>query len=80
MVSLFREYTPNIQRFSVDECFLDFTGMENLYPDLKLLKEKIKSHGLMIWNYANGIENSDVRKSSHTNMKLNINYCGELIC
>ena len=158
MVSLFREYTPDIQRFSVDECFLDFTGMENLYPDylklaneikdriknelgftvsigisnnkllakvasdikkpdavitlfpheikdkmwplpvedlfmvgratlpklhnlniftigdlanydLKLLKEKLKSHGVMIWNYANGIENSDVRKSSHINMK-----------
>lgn len=158
MVELFKEYTPTIQRFSVDECFLDFTNMENLYPDylklaheikdriknelgftvsigisnnkllakvasdikkpdavitlfppeisekmwplpvedlfmvgratlpklhnlniytigdlanfdLKLLKEKLKSHGLMIWNYANGIEFSDVRKSNHIDIK-----------
>lgn len=158
MVSLLREYTPDIQRFSVDECFLDFTGMENLYPDylelaneiknriknelgftvsigvsnnkllakvasdikkpdavitlfpheikekmwplpvedlfmvgratlpklhglniftigdlanfdLRLLKEKLKSHGVMIWNYANGIEDSDVRKSNHISIK-----------
>lgn len=158
MVSLLKEYTPDIQRFSVDECFLDFTGMENLYSDylelankikdriknelgftvsigisnnkllakvasdikkpdavitlfpleikekmwplpvedlfmvgratlpklhnlniftigdlatfdLKLLKEKLKSHGVMIWNYANGIEDSDVRISNHITMK-----------
>jgi DNA polymerase IV len=158
MVELFKEYTPTIQRFSVDECFLDFTNMENLYPDylklaheikdriknelgftvsigisnnkllakvasdikkpdavitlfplevkekmwplpvedlfmvgratlpklhnlniftigdlanfdLKLLKERLKSQGVMIWNYANGIEFSDVRKSSHINVK-----------
>jgi len=158
LVSLLKEYTPDIQRFSVDECFLDFTGMENLYQDylklayeikdrikkelgftvsigisnnkllakvasdikkpdafitlfpheikdkmwplpvedlfmvgratlpklhnlniftigdlanydLKLLKGKLKSHGVMIWNYANGIENSEVRKSNHINMK-----------
>jgi DNA polymerase IV len=158
MVELFKEYTPTIQRFSVDECFLDFTNMENLYPDylklaheikdriknelgftvsigvsnnkllakvasdikkpdavttlfpievkekmwplpvedlfmvgratlpklhnlniftigdlanydLKLLKQKLKSQGLMIWNYANGIEFSEVRKSSHINVK-----------
>jgi DNA polymerase IV len=158
MVGIFKEYTPTIQRFSVDECFLDFTNMENLYPDylklaqeikdriknelgftvsvgisnnkllakvasdikkpdavitlfpleikekmwplpvedlfmvgratlpklhnlniftigdlanydLKLLKQKLKSQGLMIWNYANGIEFSEVRKSSHINVK-----------
>jgi DNA polymerase IV len=158
MVEVFKEYTPQIQRFSVDECFLDFTNMENLYPDylklaneikdriknelgftvsvgisnnkllakvasdirkpdavitlfpveikekmwplpvedlfmvggatlpklhnlniftigdlanydLIILKQKLKSHGLMIWNYANGIENSDVRKSNHIEMK-----------
>jgi DNA polymerase-4 len=158
MVEIFKQYTPTIQRFSVDECFLDFTNMENLYPDylkfaheikdrikkelgftvsigisnnkllakvasdikkpdaittlfppeikekmwplpvedlfmvgratlpklhnlniftigdlanfdLKLLKEKLKSHGQMIWNYANGIEFSDVRKSKHIDIK-----------
>lgn len=158
MVEVLKEYTPSIQRFSVDECFLDFTNMENHYKDpielankikdrvksqlgftvsigvsnnkllakvasdikkpdavtslfpieikekmwplpvedlfmvgratlpklhnmniftigdlanydLRLIKERLKSHGVMIWNYANGIENSHVRKSSHIDMK-----------
>jgi DNA polymerase-4 len=158
MVEILRQYTPDIQRFSVDECFLDFTNMENLYPDyiklaneikdkiknelgftvsigvsnnkllakvasdikkpdavttlfpieikekmwplpvedlfmvgratlpklqrlniftigdlanynLDFLKESLKSHGVMIWNYANGIENSDVRKSNYIDIK-----------
>lgn len=33
MTELLREYSPQIQRFSVDECFMDFTGMEKIYPD-----------------------------------------------
>jgi DNA polymerase-4 len=158
MVEILREYTPDIQRFSVDECFLDFTNMkehyedplelankikdrikkelgftvsigvsnnkllakvasdikkpdavtslfpleipEKMWPlpvedlfmvgratapklykmniftigdlanyDIKLIKEKLKSHGVMIWNYANGIENSQVRKSNYIDMK-----------
>lgn len=158
MVEILREYTPSIQRFSVDECFLDFTNMENHYKDpielankikdrikselgftvsigvsnnkllakvasdikkpdavtslfpieikekmwplpvedlfmvgrataaklykmniftigdlasydIKLVKERLKSHGAMIWNYANGIENSEVRKSNYIDMK-----------
>lgn len=158
MVEILKEYTPTIQRFSVDECFLDFTNMEHLYPDylelantiknriknelgftvsigisnnkllakvasdirkpdavitlfpceikekmwplpvedlfmvgratlpklhnlnvftigdlansdIKIIKEKMKSHGVMIFNYANGHEFSDVRKSNHIEMK-----------
>jgi DNA polymerase IV len=158
MVKIFNEYTPVIQRFSIDECFLDFTGMENHYndfielaytikdrikselgftvsigisnnkllakmgSDLKkpdavttlfpheikekmwplpvedlfmvgrataaklhkmniftigelanfdtgLLRYSLKSHGILIWNYANGVEDSQVRKSNHMNMK-----------
>ncbi|MBC2724197.1 MAG: DNA polymerase IV, partial [Desulfosporosinus sp.] len=33
MVEIFREYSPSVQRFSVDECFLDFSGMELLSDD-----------------------------------------------
>jgi DNA polymerase IV len=33
MHSILLEYTPAIQRFSVDESFLDFTNKEHLYPD-----------------------------------------------
>jgi len=158
MHEIFREYTPKVQRFSVDESFLDFSGMKNLYgnymtlaetikerikkelgftvnigisenkllakvaSDLKkpdrihtlfpeeiekkmwplpvedlfmvgratstklhnmniytigelakfdpeLLRYKMKSHGDLIWRYANGIESSDVRKSKYMEMK-----------
>jgi DNA polymerase-4 len=33
MVEIFREFSPLVQRFSVDECFLDFSGMELLGHD-----------------------------------------------
>ncbi|MBW9157230.1 DNA polymerase Y family protein [Clostridium tagluense] len=158
MNKIFQEYTPQIQRFSVDESFLDFSDMEHLYPnyielaetikerikkelgftvnigisnnkllakvasdftkpdrihtlfpheikkkmwplpvedmfmigratspklhnlnintigdlaqyDIRILKNKLKSHGQVIWNYANGIETSDVRKSNHIEAK-----------
>ena len=158
MNKIFLEYTPRIQRFSVDESFLDFSNMENLYSeylgladtikdrinkelgvtvnigisnnkllakvasdfkkpnrvhtlfpseikskmwplpvedlfmvgratapklhslniktigelanyDLEILKNKLKSHGQLIWNYANGIEFSEVRKSNYIDMK-----------
>jgi len=46
MNKIFQEYTPTIQRFSVDESFLDFSNMEKLYPDyIKLadtIRERIK--------------------------------------
>lgn len=155
---ILQQYTPKIQRFSVDESFLDFSNMEHLYPDyidlaeeirqkiknklgftvnigiscnkllakvasdfkkpdrihtlfpweikekmwplpvedlfmvgsatlpklnrlniftigdlanydLDILKSTLKSHGVLIWNYANGIDNSEVRKSNHIEMK-----------
>ena len=158
MNKIFQEYTPQIQRFSVDESFLDFSNMEHLYPDymkiattikerikkdlgftvnigisnnkllskvasdfkkpdrihtlfphelekkmwplpiedlfmvgratapklhnlnintigdlanydLKILKNKFKSHGQVIYNYANGIESSEVRKSNYIKIK-----------
>lgn len=158
LVDLLKKFTPRIQRYSIDECFLDFTGMGNLFPsyeklgdtirqqvkeelgftvsvgissnkllakmasDLKkpdftttlfpieisekmwhlpvedlfmvgratasklhrlnintigdlancspdTLSNKLKSHGITIWKYANGIENSEVRKSNFIDMK-----------
>lgn len=155
---ILQEYTPKIQRFSVDESFLDFTNMEHLYPDtmklaeeikerikkelgftvnigissnkllakvasdfkkpdrihtlfpgeirekmwplpvedlfmvgratlpklnklnifkigdlanydLELLRYSLKSHGNLIWNYANGIDSSEVRSGKHIDMK-----------
>ncbi|MCB2290594.1 DNA polymerase IV [Clostridium sp. CS001] len=158
MYQILIEYTPQIQRFSVDESFLNFSNMEHLYPDymvlaetisqriktelgftvnigistnkllakvasdfkkpnmihtlfpheikqkmwklpvedlfmvgratapklhnlnintigdlanydLKILKNKFKSHGLVIYNYANGIDSSEVRKSNYMEVK-----------
>lgn len=42
MTDILYEYTPVIQRFSVDEYFLDFTGMEYFYKDPLELAYKIK--------------------------------------
>ena len=42
MYSYLKNYTPNIERFSVDECFLDMTGTNLLYKDYLSLAYKIK--------------------------------------
>ncbi len=154
MVEILKDYSPQIQRYSIDECFLDFSGMkhlhespfeiaedirrriknelgftvsigvssnkllakmggelkkpdavstlwpselsEKLWPlpvedlfmvgratlpklrkmsiytigdlakyDPKYLQYTLKSHGQVIWNFANGIEASSVKKSTH---------------
>jgi len=31
--AILREYTPVVESFSIDECFLDMTGMGRIYPD-----------------------------------------------
>lgn len=36
------EYTPLMEEFSIDECFLDMTGMERLHPDIIELAYTIK--------------------------------------
>jgi DNA polymerase-4 len=37
--------------------------------DHQLIKAMLKSHGSMIWNYANGIEYSEVKKNDKLNIK-----------
>lgn len=37
--------------------------------DLGILRYKLKSHGEVIWKFANGIEDSEVRKSNYVVMK-----------
>lgn len=37
-----REYTPVVEEFSIDECFLDMSGMENVYPDILATAYEIK--------------------------------------
>ncbi len=37
-----REYTPVVEKYSIDECFLDMTGMDILYPDIVKTAYEIK--------------------------------------
>ncbi|MBS4539075.1 DNA polymerase IV [Clostridium sp. D2Q-11] len=47
LITLLKEYSPYIDIFSIDECFLDFTGMEEHFGDpikaAHKIKERIKS-------------------------------------
>ena len=38
-----REYTPTLEKFSIDECYLDMTGMDNIYPDIVATAHEIKN-------------------------------------
>lgn len=38
-----REYTPCLEKFSIDECFLDMSGMEQVYPDIIAAAYEIKN-------------------------------------
>lgn len=42
-----REYTPVVEKYSIDECFLDMTGMGRLFPDpvktANIIKDRIKN-------------------------------------
>lgn len=41
-----KEYTPVVEKFSIDECFLDMTGMSKIYPDIiktaNEIRERVK--------------------------------------
>ena len=42
-MSICQEYTPILEKFSIDECFLDMTGMTNIYSDLLETANEIKN-------------------------------------
>ncbi|MDH8676535.1 DNA polymerase IV [Fusibacter bizertensis] len=52
---------------------LNFLGIETIGDlanyDVDILKGSLKSQGILVWNYANGIENSPVKKSNHLAIK-----------
>ena len=37
-----RQYTPTLEKFSIDECFLDMSGMHLIYPDPIATAHEIK--------------------------------------
>ncbi len=46
LIQVLREYSPVVQRFSIDECFLDCTGLEDLFgapvPMAHQIKDRIR--------------------------------------
>lgn len=42
-MELCRRYTPVVEKYSIDECFLDMTGTENLYPNMHATAKEIKN-------------------------------------
>ena len=42
MIKLIENYSPTLEQFSIDECFVDFTGTSYLYDDYIKLAYKIK--------------------------------------
>lgn len=44
MVEILKQYSPLVQRYSVDECFLDLSSKDNLTKDPVALACKIKEH------------------------------------
>lgn len=43
LMNYLSQYTPNLEQFSIDECFLDFTGTSLLYKDYLEVAEKIRN-------------------------------------
>lgn len=42
-VRICREYTPVVEQYSIDECFLDMSGMEKIYPDPRAVADVIRN-------------------------------------
>ena len=43
LMNYLKEYSPSIEQFSIDECFIDFSGTSYLYKDYIELAHKIKN-------------------------------------
>ncbi len=41
-MNLLRTFTPDIEQVSVDECYMDFSGIQNEYPSPLACAYKIK--------------------------------------
>lgn len=43
LMTLLREYTPSVEQYSIDECFLDLSNMDNIYDDFIELAKTIQN-------------------------------------
>jgi DNA polymerase-4 len=55
--------TPKLHKLNI------FTIGDLANYDLDILRYSLKSHGVLIWNFANGNEDSEVRKSNYLDIK-----------
>lgn len=71
LMDIFKEYFHKVDRYSIDESFLDFTNMENLLGSpldfAKFLKEKIKSE--LGFTVSIGISNNKLLAKMASDMK-----------
>lgn len=37
-----KEYSPCVEKFSIDECFMDMSGMQKIYPDVIAVADEIR--------------------------------------
>lgn len=63
MFMIGRATTPKLQKLNI------YTIGDLANYDLNIIRHILKSHGVMIWNFANGNEDSEVRKSNVLEMK-----------
>ncbi len=41
-MSICEKYSPVVEKYSIDECFMDMTGMEKIFPDIEEAAYKLK--------------------------------------
>ena len=51
LMNYLSQYSPSLEQFSIDECFLDMSGMDYLYEDLPKLANKIKNEIKEVFGY-----------------------------
>ena len=60
-MNLLRTFTPDIEQVSVDECYMDFSGIQNEYPSPLACAYKIKRHSKKKLGFTVNVGISDVK-------------------
>ena len=61
LMNLLRSYTPDIEQVSVDECYMDFTGIQNMYESSLKAAYEIKDKVKKSFGFTVNIGISDVK-------------------
>ena len=41
-INICEKYSPTVEKYSIDECFMDMTGMEKIFPDIEKAAHRLK--------------------------------------